>query len=156
MKGRHMAIQRDDPYSAFNFRVVCDRLSGGDSSAAGFQEVSGLGMEVSVTEYRNGNEASNTVRKVTGLTRVPDVTLKRGVAGSLDFFNWIREVRDGEDARSTVIIELLDESRSNVVMAWRLTHARPVKYVGPTLTTAEGADIAIEELVLAYERLDME
>ena len=37
----------------------------------------------------------------------------------------------------------------------KLTNARPTKYTGPALT-GKGTDVAIEELVLAYERLDLQ
>ena len=76
-----MAVQRDRPYNQFNFLVD---LGTGDTDGpdAGFQEISGIGMEVAVTEYRNGNERENQVRKITGLAKYANVTLKRGVIGS--------------------------------------------------------------------------
>jgi hypothetical protein len=36
-------------------------------------------LEVTVAEYRNGNEKENSLRKITGLNKATDVTLKRGV-----------------------------------------------------------------------------
>ena len=78
-----MAVLRDRPYVQFNFLV--DLGTGTtDGPEAGFQEVSGLGMEVTVSEYRNGNEKENSVRKITGMNKVTDVTLKRGLIGSLN------------------------------------------------------------------------
>jgi phage tail-like protein len=154
-----MATPRDNPYGAFNFRVTVDRIGGGNpaSIAAGFQECSGINMEVTVAEYRNGNEAENHVRKMNGLYKVGDVTLKRGIIGVTDFFAWIKDVRDGSQAvRSTVTIELMDEAHSGVVMAWKLTNARPTKYTGPTLNAKTGTDVAMEELVLACEKIDIE
>ena len=35
-------------------------------------------------EYRNGNDKENHVRKVPGMHKVADVTLKRGIIGSTD------------------------------------------------------------------------
>ena len=94
--------------------------------------------------------------KVTLLNKVPDVTLKRGVIGSLDLVQWLNEVRDGaQDALKTVIVQLQDESHSGPVQQWRLSNARPIKYTGPTLS-GKGTDVAVEELVLASERIDME
>ena len=77
-----MAVLRDRPYVQINFLVD---LGNGNTEGpeAGFQEVSGIGMEVTVAEYRNGNERENAVRKITGLNKTADVTLKRGVIGSL-------------------------------------------------------------------------
>jgi phage tail-like protein len=126
-----------------------------DSAQAGFSEVSGLGMEINIAEYRNGNEKDNAPRKITGSYKVPDVTLKRGVIGSLDMYEWLDDVRNGsQDALRTVTIQQLSEDRTNVAMEWKLTNARPIKYTGPSLS-AKGTDVAVEELVLAAERIDM-
>ncbi len=144
-----MAVLRENPYGEFNFLV--DLGTGAtDGPEAGFQEVSGLGQEVEVIEYRNGNDKVNSVRKLTGLTKVPDVTLKRGVIGSLALSQWLK---DG--SARTVRIELQNEDRSATVMSWTLVRARPVKHVfGPF--NAKGCDVAMEELTLAYERLEIE
>jgi len=144
-----MAVLRENPYGEFNFLV--DLGTGAtDGPEAGFQEVSGLGQEVEVIEYRNGNDKVNSVRKLTGLTKVPDVTLKRGIIGSLALYQWLK---DG--SARTVRIELQNEDRSATVMSWTLVRARPVKHVsGPF--NAKGCDVAMEELTLAYERLEIE
>ena len=88
-----MAVKRDRPYSAFNFLVDFGDGTGTEGADAGFQEVSGLGMEVTVSEYRNGNEKENSVRKITGLNKATDVTLKRGVIGSLTLYTWLNDIR---------------------------------------------------------------
>jgi phage tail-like protein len=153
-----MAVQRDNPYGAFNFQVTVDRIGGGDpaSIAAGFQEVSGLGMEVTIAEYRNGNEPENHVRKLNGIYKTSDVTLKRGLIGLTDFFAWIRDTRDGDQAvMRSVTIELMDEAHTQPVMTWKAARCRPMKYTGATLN-AKGTDVAVEELVLACEKLDIE
>jgi len=148
-----MAEFRERPYSAFNYLVD---LGTGDteSAQAGFSEVSGLGMEINIAEYRNGNEKDNAPRKITGSYKVPDVTLKRGLIGTLDLYEWLDQIRNGEnDALRTVTIQLLSEDRSAVAMEWKLTNARPIKYTGPTLS-GNSTEIAVEELVLATERID--
>lgn len=49
-----MAVLRERPYVQFNFLV--DLGTGNtDGPEAGFQDVSGIGMEVTVSEYRSGN-----------------------------------------------------------------------------------------------------
>ena len=154
-----MPVQRDNPYGAFNFQVTIDRIGGGNPASipAGFQEVSGLGLEVTIAEYRNGNEPENHVRKLNGLYKASDVTLKRGVIGVADFFSWIQATRDGDQAvRSTVTIELLDEAHAAPVMTWKLTNARPMKYTGASLNAKTGTDVAMEELVLSCEKMDVE
>lgn len=149
-----MAIYRDRPYVQFNFLV---NLGDGNTEGpqAGFQEISTIGMEVTVAEYRNGNERENSVRKITGLNKSQDVTLKRGVIGSLNLYKWLDEIRNGDQkAIKTVTIQLQSEDHTAVVQEWRLLRARIIKYnCGPL--NAKGTDVAIEEMVLAYERLEM-
>ena len=151
-----MAVFRERPYARFNYQVEWDGLDPG-SPSAGFSEVSGLGLEIDVIEYRAGNERTNTPRKITGLHKVSDVTLKRGVLGAADLFEWLRAVRDGDqDQLRDVRINLLSENREEIVASWRLRNARPLKYTGPTLNAMACDEVAIEELTLSCEGLDFE
>ena len=150
-----MAVRRDRPYTVFNFLVD---LGTGDTDGpeAGFQEISGLGMEVAVTEYRNGNSKENSVIKLTGLNKATDVILKRGVIGSLNLYNWLNDIRNGnQNALRTVTIHLQNEDHSATVQTWKLLRARITKHTSGPLN-AKGHDVAMEELVLTYERLEME
>ncbi|MCS6844225.1 MAG: phage tail protein [Caldilineales bacterium] len=151
-----MATERTNPYGTFNFLVD---LGTGDTGSirAGFQEVSGLNVEVTSAEYRNGNEPVNHVRKLNGIYKVGDVTLKRGLIGAMDLFEWIKQVREGDQAaRRNITIHLRDESGANTVMTWRLTNARPLRYTAPSLNAKGGTDVAIEELVLSCEDMTIE
>ena len=152
-----MATYRDTPYSQFNFRVNLGTGGPGpDDFKAGFQEVSGLGMEIHVAEYRNGNSKENSPMKITGSYKINDVTLKRGVIGDLStLYSWIDAVRNGDQTQGrTVIIQLMDETRQNAVQQWTLTNARLTKLSGPSLT-GKGNDVAVEEVVLISERIDL-
>jgi phage tail-like protein len=113
-------------------------------------------MEVHVAEYRPGNFRENSPMKITGMNKVNDITLKRGVIGDLaTLYDWIDAVRNGDQTQlRTVTIQLMDEERINPVQEWVLTNARPTKYTGPSLT-GKGTDVAVEELVLAAERIDL-
>src|SRR3954452_1615857 len=107
-----MAVLRERPYVQFNFLVDLGTGST-DGPQAGFQEVSGIGMEVTVSEYRNGNEKENSVRKITGLNKSTDVTLKRGAIGSLNLYSWLNEIRNGSQASlRTVTVQLMAEDHS--------------------------------------------
>jgi phage tail-like protein len=150
-----MAVLRDRPYHQFNFLVD---LGTGDPGGveAGFSECSAIEFEVSVTEYRNGNDTENAVRKITGLQKVSDVTLKRGLIGSLSLYNWLDQIRNGDqNALRTVTIQLQSEDHTEVVMSWKLLRARIIKHSSGPLN-AKGNDVAMEELTLAYERLEIE
>lgn len=150
-----MAKLRQRPYVQFNFLVdLGDKVTEGPE--AGFQELSGIGMEVTVSEYRTGNHKENSVMKITGMNKSTDVTLKRGVIGSLNLYKWLDQIRNGEqDAIREVTIHLQNEDHTDIVQSWRLKRARIIKHTsGPF--NAKGTDVAMEELVLAYERLEME
>ena len=150
-----MATLRERPYVQFNFLVD---LGTGNTAGpeAGFQEISGIGMEVTVAEYRTGNTKENSVMKITGLNKATDVTMKRGVIGSLTLYQWLNDIRNGnQSALRNVVIQLQNEDHSNVVQTWKLLRARITKHTSGPLN-AKGTDVAMEELVLAYERLEME
>jgi phage tail-like protein len=150
-----VAVQRDRPFAQFNFLVDLGTGST-DGPAAGFQECSEIGMSVDVIEYRNGNEKANDVRKLTGLARYSNVTLKRGIIGALDLYEWLNDIRNGDEgALRTVTIQLRNEDHTQTVMTWKLRRARIIKHVSGPLN-AKGTDVAMEELTLAYERLEIE
>src|SRR5881296_2047308 len=123
-----MAVLRDRPYVQFNFLV--DLGTGNtDGAEAGFQECSGIGMEVTVAEYRNGNAKENSVMKITGMNKSTDVTLKRGVIGSLNLYNWLNQIRNGDQkALRTVVVQLQNEDHTAVVLTWKLLRARITKH----------------------------
>ena len=150
-----MAVLRDRPYAQFNFLV--DLGTGAtDGPEAGFQECSPIAMSVDVIEYRNGNEKETTPRKLTGLARVSDVTLKRGIIGSLGLYTWIDQIRNGDPAAlRNVVIQLQNEDHTAIVMTWKLLRARIIKHTSGPLN-GKGTDVAIEEITLAYERLQLE
>ena len=143
---------RTTPYGAFNFIVNF----AGAEAFGGFSDVSGIGSEITVAEYRYGNDKENHVRKVPGVHKVGDVTLKRGVINSESVWQWIRDVRsNGVNGQKDVSITLLDEAR-NPVQTWLLRNVIPMKYTGPTLAAKGGGDVAMEELVLSAEGLEIE
>jgi phage tail-like protein len=150
-----VAVLRDRPYAQFNFLV--DLGTGNtEGPEAGFQECSEIEMSVDVIEYRAGNEKENNVRKLTGLARMKDVTLRRGIIGSLDLYTWLDQVRNGDEgAYRTVTIQLQNEDHTATVMTWKLRRARIVKHTSGPLN-AKGTDVAMEELTLAYERLEID
>jgi phage tail-like protein len=152
-----MAVERPGrPYSVFNFLVEIGDISTPESFQAGFQEVTGLGVEITLQEYRPGNHSSNAAIKVTGTHKFGDVTLKRGLMGYRDLDDWVGQVRAGsQGALHNVKIQLLNEERTAPVMTWRLINARPIKYTGPAFN-GKGTDVAVEELVLAIEDVRFE
>ena len=149
-----MPTERANPYGAFNYLVsLGDKNDDPGDVFGGFSDVSGLGMDVTYSEYRNGNEKFNTVRKIPNTHKVDDVTLKRGLIGRTKLFEWIKAVADGAYAPTTLTITLLDEARQTVA-TWVLRNAQPKKWSGPTLAAKGGGEVAMEELHLTHEGLE--
>jgi phage tail-like protein len=157
MKGKPktMAIKRDRPYRNFNFLVD---LGTGETAGqdAGFEEVLLPEARIDVIEYRNGNDKANEVLKLPGLARYGNVILRRGLIGSLSLYQWWNEVRNGNTGASrNVVISLQSEDHSQVVMTWKLLRAWPVRYKAFGLS-GKGQEVAMGELELAFERLEIE
>jgi phage tail-like protein len=147
---------RSNPYGAFNYIVALGGRNGDGSEGTvigGFSDASGLGLDVSYSEYRNGNERFNTVRKVPNTHKNDDVTLKRGLIGSDDLFDWLKGVRDGVADPRNISITLLDEARTPVGV-FTLRNAQPKKWTGPTLAAKGGGEVAMEELHLVHEGIE--
>jgi len=105
-----------------------------------------------MAEYRNGNDPENQVRKIPNISKVSDVTLKRGIIKSQDLWDWINLTRrEGWTAQRNVTITMMDEANQNTVMRWTLQNSVPIKYTGPSLNAKGGSDVAMEELVLSAE-----
>ncbi len=121
----------------------------------GFSEVSGLNIETSVVEYRDGNNKDNTPIKLPGLLKYSNIVLKRGIiSGDNEFFEWFKQTHFNQAERRDLTISLLDEDHSPT-MVWRAKNAFPVKIQGPVLN-AESGEVAIETLEVAHERLVIE
>lgn len=149
-----MPTQRANPYGAFNYLVSLNDKNDDQASVfGGFSDVSGLGIDVNYSEYRNGNERVNTARKIPNTHKFDDVTLKRGLVGTTTFYAWIKAVADGAYAPTNVTITLLDEARQ-AVATWVLINAQPKKWTGPTLAAKGGGEVAMEELHLVHEGID--
>jgi phage tail-like protein len=154
-----MAVLRDNgrPYVQFNFQVQLDPSDDPSSIDGGFQEISGMGLEVTVSEYRAGNSKENSVMKITGMNKSADINMKRGVFGSVKLYQWLHAVRNGEQGQlKDVTVHLISEKHDQTpVMTWKLLRARPIKVTyGPL--NAKGTDVALEEMVLAVERVEVE
>ena len=135
------------PLPAFHFKVTF-----GDGLTAAFREVSGLESETQVIEYRHGSSTNFSTSKMPGITKVGNVTLKKGVfTGDKTFWNWYGGIEQNTIQRQTVVIELLDEKEAPT-MKWTLTNAWPAKITGTDLKS-EGNEVAVDTLELAFESL---
>ncbi len=140
---------RQDPFTVFNFRVELDGIAAGF-----FAEVSGLDSETEVIDYRTGDSKVNSALRLPGLTKYPNIVLKRGISRDLSLWQWRKTVVDGRTERKNGLIVLLDESR-NDVLRWSFRNGWPVKWEGPDLD-ASSNEVAIETIEIAHEGLELE
>ncbi|WP_127534646.1 phage tail protein [Paenibacillus kobensis] len=135
--------QRKDPYRNFRFRVEIDGLQ-----QAGFTDVTGFDSTVDVVEYREGNEVT-TVRKLSGLTKYGNISLKWGITDSTEIYNWYIEVTKGNVQRKNISIVLVDETGSDK-SRWNFINAWPSKYDAPDFN-AKSSEVGIESLDIVHE-----
>ena len=127
-----MAKARPRPYSQFNFLVDFGTKHG---PHAGFQELS-------------------QIEKITGINKATDVIMKRGVVSASTLKDWLDEIRKKpKRAHRKVKITLQDE-RHYAAQTWTLFDSLITKSVGPPLN-GKANDVAIEELVLTCERIEV-
>ena len=148
-----MPVDRNDPYPAGNFEITVVGISDDGKAVKGsFSEISGLGVDINVIEYRTGSE-DITMRKRPGLKKFSNLVLRRGVIGDATFWNWLAAAMNGQVIRADGTIALLDEKRQPVVI-WKFHRAWPCKWTGPDLV-ASSNDVAIEALEICHEGLEM-
>jgi phage tail-like protein len=136
-------VPRNDPLRNFRFRLEIDGIT-----QAGFSEASGFDVSIDAIDYREGNEPTH-VRKLPGLTKYGNVTLKWGITDSMDLYNWHRQIVDGDIQRKNVAIIVHDEA-NNPKARFEITDAWPMKY-DPMDLNAKGNDVSIETLELVNE-----
>ena len=104
-----MPVFRNDPYPAGNFEITVVGISDDGKAVKGsFSEISGLGVDISVIEYRTGSE-DITMRKLPGLKKFSNRVLKRGVFSDRTFWSWLAAAMNGQVIRADGTIALLDE-----------------------------------------------
>ena len=96
--------------------------------------------------------------EISGLdpgTQSGDLALKRGVIDAYVLREWLGQAgTSGVTTRKDVMVSLLDERR-NVVQRWTLRGVIPKKFTGPTLSGKGGGDVAMEEIVLSADGIEL-
>ena len=139
------------PLPAFHFQVT---IGATDALKGAFSEVTGLNSETQVIEYRHGNSPVYSPIKMPGITKVGNVTLKRGIFKSDNsFWDWYKSIQQNTIKRQTVVISLLDEKNATT-MQWTLMNEWPTKITGADMKS-DGNEIAVHSVELAFERLSM-
>ncbi|MFC5741354.1 phage tail protein [Dyella tabacisoli] len=141
--------ERRDPYRAFNFLLQIDGIPLG-----GFSEASGLTAEGDAVDYREGSDKQSNVRKLVGLRKYANITLKRGYTQDTSLWDWYIKIRNGVPDRRNVTIVLMNEARTPV-LRWHAENVWINKIEGPSFK-ASGNEVAIESVELVHEGLIIE
>ncbi|HTD53906.1 MAG TPA: phage tail protein [Silvibacterium sp.] len=122
------------PYASYAFVLFVIWPDGNETPLGGFTEAAGI------------------PQKITGIQKVGDVTLKRGVVNSGGLWNWISAARSHGSGGHRDAVLTRNASGDEVMTSWKLHNARPLRYDGPTLGFSSES-FAVEELVLAAETI---
>lgn len=140
-------MPRQDPLRKFRYRLEIDSIE-----QAGFSEVTIGELSTDPIEYREGDEIT-TVRKLNGLNKYANITLKWGITDSMELANWHQLIVDDstplDDARRTVVIRVQNEAGEDKA-AFEILKAWPCKY-DPSDLNATGNEVAIDSLELCNE-----
>ena len=93
------------------------------------------------------------MRKLPGLRKYGNITLKRGFTQDKELWQWRKTTIDGLTERRSGSIILLDESREEV-LRWNFVAGWVSKWEGPALNAATN-EAAIESLEIAHEGLEL-
>jgi phage tail-like protein len=139
-------MARKDPLRNFRFRVEIDGIA-----VAGFSEVVIGPTTTEPIDYREGTDPPH-VRKLPGLTKFANITLKRGLTDSLDLYHWYKQVIAGQTSRRQVAIVIADETGADHAR-FVVSEAWPAKYE-PSELNAAGNEVIIETLELVNEGIE--
>lgn len=132
-------------YANFRFRVEIDGIA-----QASFTEVELPETSIEVIDYREGTEF--TTRKLPGLRKFSNLTLRRGITASNELFDWYKAAAP---QRRNVVVQLLDEEQ-NPVKRWAMRNVWPVRYAVSPLVAIDGCLAVTETLECAVEQFEAE
>jgi len=141
-----MAGERNDPYRNFRFKVQID----GIQIPGGFAEATIPDSSTEAVPYREGTDLPHE-RKLSGLTKYGNITLKKGLIDSMDLYNWKKQVEDtgAKNARKSISLILIDEE-GNDKAQWDIQEAWPIKY-DPSDFSAKANEVVIETFEIVHE-----
>lgn len=134
--------------------------SGDGLGDGGFQECSGLDLEMDVQEINEGGRNDGVIQR-TGRAKYSPIILKRGMffddegAVNRDIWSWLQDTVAGVRPvkRYDGVIEVLNVG-DEVAATWVFERGLPSKVSGPMLNAKTG-EVAIEELTIAHQGLKL-
>lgn len=140
---------RKDPYRGYNFRLEI-----ANSTVAGFSECGGLTFDTDSVDYREGTDPRLSVRKLMGLRKFANISLKRGYTDNKELWTWYKNILNGTADRRSGAIVLQDELHQDV-LRWNWEDGWLTKYEGPAFS-AHTNDVTIEHIEIAVERVELQ
>ncbi len=137
-----------DAFPAYRFLVEIEGIT---SDPARFQEVTGLGCQTEVVEFREGG--GDQVLLLPGVTTCGPIVLTRGVTTNMELFEWYTHTMAGVVNRKTGSVVFLDRSGTEV-LRFNFFEAWPAAYEIGKLGGLPG-EAAIENLVIATEFIQL-
>jgi len=137
---------RKDAIHAFSFRVEIEGVDVGF-----FRSVSGLSIETEVVEFREGG--SDVIRKLPGVTKYPNIVLKRGFTGNTALYDWYKSITNQNPVRVNGTIVMFDAGGTQLA-TWHFFNGWPAKWEGPDFDATKN-ELAIETIEIAHEGLTL-
>jgi len=136
---------RTDPYRNFRFRVELDGIQ-----SAAFSEATIPDSTTDPVDYREGTDPTHQ-KKLSGLTKYGNVTLKKGITDNLELYDWRKSIEASGAAKNRKNISLiLADEEGNDKSRWDIVEAWPTKY-DPSDFSAKGNEVLIETLEIVHE-----
>ncbi|MFK7908713.1 MAG: phage tail protein [Chitinophagales bacterium] len=129
-----------------------------DGTEIAFQEVTGLGQDIELIEFRDGDNKQFSNKKQPGLNGPTDVVCKKGTyqgdSRITELFQALvkDKARYRNLPRLEMTVQLLDEMGSPVI-TWQIQDGYPLKYEGSDLKS-DASEIAIETLTITCQGME--
>ncbi|MBD1838439.1 phage tail protein [Coleofasciculus sp. FACHB-64] len=128
-----------------------------------FTECQGLGVTIKAQKHYEGG-VNDQQRIFLGQAEFSDVTLKRGITNDLVFWDWISKILSDVGRNQGNNLPKKERRNINILVfnpagetmqCWTLIGAVPVAWKSASLSADSNA-VAIEELTLSYESLQVD
>ena len=137
-----------DPAAEFRFYVMIDDLVEG-----AFAECSGMRAEREVITVKEGG-LNHRVHKLPGRTTYGEITLRKGVMFSIEFWDWYTKGMKNGEVKARDITIYHHSSYFNVPARWYdISNAYPIAWEAAALR-ADSSQVAMESLTLTFEKLE--
>lgn len=136
------------PPVGFHFKVEIDGISKGDDDDVRFQEVSGLSVQLTTEDLKEGGENRFT-HKLPAKASHNNLILKRGLLKNSKLIDWcIDAIENFNFKPHDMLVTLLNENHEPL-LSWSIINAWPVKWSISDLNATSNA-IVVETIELNY------